>query len=473
MRSEGPRAYRFGRFVLDLQCGVLLAGDAECALRAKSFALLRLFVENAGRLIDRDEIMRAIWPGVFVSDDSIAQCVSDIRRALGSNGQQFLRTMPRRGYRFAAQVDVVACEKNAVAAPPQADVARPAAPQSGHDAERRQITAMSCGLIGLSEPVDGADLETLREAVVSLQQCISEIAARHHGFIVNRQGNTLLILFGYPAAHEYNGEEAVRAALELCAAVTAPRLGGDEPTGCRIGVATSMVIIDNPAGDGGFAPQEIVGNAPIVAARLRRSAQPNTVVIDAVTRRLIGNLFDCRDLGTMEATGTGEPMRCWQVVGASIGESRHEALRGPALSPLIGRDEETNLLFRRWRRARMGDGQVVLISGEAGIGKSRITVELEGRLGTEPHVRLRYFCSPYHQDSPLYPFADQFGRASGFAPHDPPRSGWRNSRPCLPMPRHRTRTWGLSRICSRSSSRSGTRFPTSARSARKNARWKR
>jgi len=420
MRSEGPPAYRFDRFVLDLRRGVLLADDAECALRPKSFALLRFFVENAGRLIDRDEIMRAIWPDIFVTDDSIAQCISDIRRALGSNGQQFLRTVLRRGYRFTAPVVAVELEQQVIASLPQADAPRLAVPLPQYDAERRQITAMSCGLIGLSEASDGIDLETLREAVVALQQRISDIAARHHGFIVNRQGNTLLILFGYPAAHEHNAEQAVHAALELCAEVSTPGLGTDVPVACRIGVATGMVIIGNPVGDSELAPQEIVGNAPILAARLQTSAQPNTVMIDAVTRRLIGNLFDCSDRGTTEATGGSKPTQYWEVVGTRDGESRYEALRGLALSPLIGRDEEIDLLLRRWRRAQMGDGQVVLISGEAGIGKSRLTAELEGRLKTEPHVRLRYLCSPYHQDSALYPVAEQIGRAAGFAPHDPP-----------------------------------------------------
>src|SRR5665213_310162 len=149
MRSEGPPAYTFDRYVLDLQRGVLLVADAECALRPKSFALLRLFVENAGRLIDRDEIMQAIWPGIFVTDDSIAQCVSDIRRALGGKGQQFLRTVLRRGYRFTAPVVVMEFEKNVMASAPQVDATRPAAALPavalpGYNAERRQITAMSC-----------------------------------------------------------------------------------------------------------------------------------------------------------------------------------------------------------------------------------------------------------------------------------------------------------------------------------------
>ncbi len=418
MEAEAFPAYRFDRFVLDLRRGVLLADDAECVLRPKSFALLRLFVENAGRLIDRDEILHTLWPGVFVTDDSITQCIRDIRRALKDNDQRLLRTLPRRGYRFIAPVVTEAGKS--VLAPSRVDVARPAVALPGYDAQRRQITAMSCELIGLSERAGGVDLETLREAVVALQHCISEIAARYDGIVANRQGNTLLVLFGYPAAHEHNAEQAVRAGLEMCVAVKAARPGADESTGCRIGVATGVVIIGDRGEDGEAGPREIVGNAPILAAQLQSSAQPNAMVIDTITRRLIGDLFDCRDLGTLELTHHSEATHRWQVVGERVGESRFEALRGPALSPLVGRDEEIDLLLRRWRRAQAGDGQAVLISGEPGMGKSRLTAELEGRLHTEPHICLRYFCSPHHQHSALYPFADQFRRASGFAPQDPP-----------------------------------------------------
>src|ERR1700736_5937 len=272
MEAEALPAYRFDRFVLDLRRGVLLADDAECVLRPKSFALLRLFVESAGRLIDRDEILHTLWPGVFVTDDSITQCIRDIRRALGDNDQRLLRTLPRRGYRFIAPV--VTEPGKSVVAPSQVDATRAAAALPGHDAQRRQVTAMSCELIGLSERADGVDLETLREAVVALQHCISEIAARYDGIVANRQGNTLLVLFGYPAAHEHNAEQAVRAGLELGVAVRAARPGADESTGCRIGVATGVVIIGDRGGDGELARLEIVGNAPILAAQLQLSAQP-------------------------------------------------------------------------------------------------------------------------------------------------------------------------------------------------------
>src|SRR5262249_23747222 len=164
----------------------------------------------------------------------------------------------------------------------------------------------------------------------------------------------------------------------------------------------------------------IVGDAPGAAARLLSSAPPDTVAIDGATRRLIGNLFDCRELGAIETAGGTEPMPGWQVLGESIVESRFEALRGSALTPLVGRGEEIDLLLRRWGRAKAGAGQIVVVCGEPGIGKSRLIAELEERLHGEPHLRLRYFCSPHHQNSALFPFIEQLGHAAAFARDDTP-----------------------------------------------------
>ena len=292
-----------------------------------------------------------------------------------------------------------------------------------HDAaERRQITAMSCEAIRLAARGDGIGLEDLHEAIGAFQHCVSEIVGRHSGFIASRLGNTVLVLFGYPAAHEHDAEQAIRAGLELCAAVRTLRPDADVPMRCRVGIATGMVIVGDLVAVGEVRDHGIVGDAPDLAARLQVSAQPDTVTIEPTTWRLIGNLFDCRDLGALDTNSDTEPIRRWQVLGESVVASRFEALRGSKLTPLVGRDEEIDLLLRRWARAKAGDGQIILVSGEAGIGKSRIIAAFEERLHTEPHLRLRYFCSPYHQDSALFPFIDQLGRAAGFARDDPPAS---------------------------------------------------
>jgi len=230
-------------------------------------------------------------------------------------------------------------------------------------------------------------------------------------------------LFGYPEAHEHDAEQAIRAGLELCTAVRTLRRDAGAPVRCRVGIATGTVIVDD-SDRARAAGESIVGDAPNLAARLSLSAQPDTVAIEASTRRLVGDLFKYRERGAIETDDGREPIRRWQVLGESVVASRFEALRGSALSPLVGRDEEIDLLLRRWARAKTDTGQVVLVSGEPGIGKSRIAAALEERLGSEPHLLLRYFCSPYHQDSPLFPFVEQLAHAAGFAGDDTAAAKW-------------------------------------------------
>ncbi|MBV8133872.1 MAG: AAA family ATPase [Alphaproteobacteria bacterium] len=308
-------------------------------------------------------------------------------------------------------------EAAAITPPSRVDSQPDAVAVQLHEAERRQITALWCELVGAAPRGRGVDLEDLREAVGGFQRCVSETADRHQGFVYRDLGDDALVLFGYPEAHEHDAERAIRAGLELCASVRS--LGA--PVRCRVGIATGMVIIGgDPVAVGATRGESIVGDTPNLAARLAATAQPDSVAVEPATRRLIGSLFDCRELGAIDPDGASEPMRGWQVLGESVVESRFEALRGSALSPLVGRDEEIDLLLRRWARATAGDGQIVLIPGEPGIGKSRLTAALEERLKDEPHLRLRYFCSPHHRDSALFPIIDQLGHAAGVARDDPP-----------------------------------------------------
>ena len=412
--------HALGPFRLDTRMDLLFRGSEPAALGRRAIALLRELVERPGALVSKDALIEAAWPGQAVEESNLTVQIAALRRVLGDapGGARWIETMPCRGYRFIGPV-VTEVEKG-VMAPPQLDPARDAAPTPHADPERRQITAMSCELIGMSGRAHGVALEDLREVVGAFQRCVSEIVDRHDGFVVSRLGNTELVLFGYPAAHEHDAEQAVRAGLELCAAVRTLRPGADVPVRCRVGIATGMAIIGDLSGAGALGDREIVGDAPNLAGRLQLSAQPDIVAIESTTRQLIGNLFDCRDLGAIDTIGGIEPVRSWQVLGESIVASRFEALRGSALSSLVGRDDEIDLLMRRWARARASDGQIMLISGEPGIGKSRVAAALAERLHAEPSFRLRYFCSPYHQDSALFPFIDQLGRASGFAREDPP-----------------------------------------------------
>src|SRR6202022_726079 len=228
-------------------------------------------------------------------------------------------------------------------------------------------------------------------------------------------GDGVLIYFGYPQAHEDDAERAVRAGLELVAAV------GDLKTHAalqtRVGIATGLVVVGDLIGSGASQEEAIVGETPNLAARLQGAAEPNNIVIADSTRKLVGNLFELADLGLKELKGIAGPVRAWAALRPGSVGSRFEALHASDLTELVGREEELELLLRRWSKAKTGEGQVVLLSGEAGIGKSRLTAALLERLASEPNTRLRYFCSPQHTDSALYPIISQMERAAGFA-HD-------------------------------------------------------
>jgi class 3 adenylate cyclase/predicted ATPase len=287
-------------------------------------------------------------------------------------------------------------------------------------AERRQVAVLFCDLVGFTALSARLDPEDLREVILAYQKCAAEIVCRFGGFVAQYLGDGVLVYFGYPQAHEDDAERAVRAGLELVAAVSGIRTHALLQT--RVGIATGLVVVGDLLGAGPAHERGIVGETPNLAARLQGVAEPNTVVIAESTRRLVGNLFEVQDLGTRDLKGIAGSVRAWTVLRASSVESRFEALHTGALTALVGREEELELLLRRWSRAKTGEGQVVLLSGEAGIGKSRLTAALLERLAAEPHARLRYFCSPQHTDSALYPIIGQMERAAGMVHDDSPQT---------------------------------------------------
>src|SRR5438270_645790 len=243
------------------------------------------------------------------------------------------------------------------------------------DAERRQLTVMFSDLVGSTALSTRFDPEDLQELIGAYHRVVTEVVAGFDGFVAKYMGDGVLVYFGYPRAHEDDAERAVRAGLGLIDAVGRLDVKSVELQ-ARVGIATGLVVVGDLIGKGSAQEQSVVGETPNLAARLQALAGPNAVVIAASTRRLVGNLFEYRDLGTFEVKGITGAVPAWQVLRSSALESRFEALRGSALTQLVGRDEELNLLLRRWERAKAGDGQVVLVSGEAGIGKSRLTAEL-------------------------------------------------------------------------------------------------
>ena len=291
------------------------------------------------------------------------------------------------------------------------------APVTPHDtAERRQVTVMFADLVGSTALSARMDPEDLREVIAAYRKCAAETVRHLGGFVSQYLGDGVLVFFGYPQAHEDDAERAVRAGLQLVAAVAGLRTRASLQT--RVGIATGLVVVGEIADAGGPQERGIIGETPNLAARLQSIAEPNQVIIAESTRRLLGNLFELEDLGTKDLKGIAGPVRVWAALRPSSAASHFEALHGTALTDLVGREEELELLLRRWSKAKTGEGQVVLLSGEPGIGKSRLTAALLEAIAPEPHTRLRNFCSPQHTDSALYPTIGQIERAAGFSRDD-------------------------------------------------------
>src|SRR5580704_361219 len=320
------------------------------------------------------------------------------------------------GSRFCTQCGARLGDAPAASAPSPAP-APPQATRAANVAERRQIAVMFCDLVGSTALSTQLDPEDLREVIAAYHGCAAETVTRFGGYVAKYMGDGVLVYFGYPEAHEDDAENAVRAALALISAMAElfAKSGGHQ---VRIGIATGLVVVGELLGTGEVQERNVVGETPNLAARLQSAAAPNTVVVDATTRRLAGELFEYEAIAPAALKGFAEPVTIWRVLRERTIASRFEALRAEARTPLVGRQEEMELLQRRWAQIKEGEGRVVLLAGEPGIGKSRLTAALEDNLKDETHICLRYFCQPHHQGSVLQPVIAQFQHAADFAPND-------------------------------------------------------
>ena len=287
-------------------------------------------------------------------------------------------------------------------------------------AERRHLTVLFCDLVGSTAMSTRLDPEELNEIIGAYRRCCVDVVGRARGFIAQYLGDGVLVYFGYPRASEDDAERAVSAGLALVEAVSKQRDDTGAPMRSRVGIASGLVLAGDLVAEGATREHDVVGETPNLAARLQVYAEPNTVIISGETRRLIGELFECRPLGDLSLKGFATSLQAWRVIGANPAVSRFKALRTPS-TPLADRVLETDLMMRRWQQAKAGNGCVLLISGEPGIGKSRIVQALLSGLVGEPHVRVRCYCAPTRQDSALYPVIAQLQRAASLERDDTTR----------------------------------------------------
>ncbi|MBV8613209.1 MAG: winged helix-turn-helix domain-containing protein, partial [Acetobacteraceae bacterium] len=416
MESPDPTPLCFEGFTLDPAARTLVdATGREVALRRSEYELLRAFLAAPGRALSRDHLLEAVaGRSSEPFDRSIDVLVGRLRRKIEQEPgkPRLIVTVPGVGYRFALKPQPASAET--AIAPVAPSVAPSASP------ERRQLTILRCGLCGPALLAARRDPEDLQRLLVEFHTSCAAIIQSAGGTVAKRLGETVLAYFGYPETHEDAAERAIRTALRLIDAAGALAAGHPGALQARAGIVTGLVLIGDLLGIGSGEPT-VVGETPDLAARLLASAEPGTVLIGAPTRRLVGETFQCRERASLVLDGLADPLPAWEVIGEGVA-SRFEALRGHAITELVGREEELSLLLRRWAQVKAGAGRVVLVTGESGIGKSRLIRAVQEQLDSETPLLLRYSCAPHHRDSALYPVITQLGHVAGFGRDDVPET---------------------------------------------------
>ena len=413
-----PEILSFDGFTIDLAGRSLRdSSGSEVPLTRAEFALLVVLARHSGRVLSRDQLLdAALGRRAEPYDRSIDVLVGRLRRKIEPDPKapRLIVTMLGEGYKFAAQLRANRSPARTTFGEPAEEEPRARPPSI----ERRQLTVMSCSLVGSTALASRLDPEDLRVLFADYHRCCAEVVAPFGGMVALFSGDRVLAYFGYPEAHENDAERAVRAGFALIDAVAKLDMRLAPSLHVRLGIASGLVVAGGAALGGAVHEPVAIGEAPELAAQLQSIAPPDAVVIAASTRDLVRGLFDYHLVGPLALEGLAEPVPAWQVVGTSAAESRFEALRDRGLTPLIGRDEEIDLLLRRWQQVQSGEGRVVLISGEPGIGKSRLVRALRDRLTND--AVLSFYCSPNYRDSPLYPVITQLERAAGFRRDDNP-----------------------------------------------------
>src|SRR3984957_459802 len=305
------------------------------------------------------------------------------------------------------------------AAPTPSKPSAPEGPESG-DAERRQVTVLFADMVGSTALSGKVDPELLGGLIRRYQDAVAGAIGRYGGFVAKFMGDGVLAYFGFPRAFEDAAERAVRAAIAVLAEVGGIELPDQTRVQTRVGIATGLVVVGEIIGTGSAQERTIVGETPNLAARLQALARPDTILVSETTQNLLRGMFELEHTGGHELKGFAGPVRAWRVRCEASVESRFAAARAGGNLPLIGRAHEMGLMRERWQLARQGEGQIVTVVGEAGIGKSRSIEALQEALAGEPHVRLNLQCSPHHGDNALFPVIQYLSRAARFAAADTP-----------------------------------------------------
>ncbi|HKM71636.1 MAG TPA: adenylate/guanylate cyclase domain-containing protein [Stellaceae bacterium] len=363
-----------------------------------------------------EDVRRVLISGLHIATDLDGEFL--VLAADGRAARPEPMALPQRfpALRHAEKPTALAAERDLPAtAPVSAVIAAPS------DAERRQLTVMFCDLVGSTALSTAMDPEDLRDVIASYQTRCSAAIRRYDGFVAKYMGDGILVYFGYPRAHEDEAERSVRAGLDIVDAMAELNAAVPRPPGVelavRIGIATGPVIVGDQIGEGTASETAVVGETPNLAARLQALALPNQIVVSAATRAMLGDHFDLEDLGGYELKGFAEAVPAWRVLAARDVESRFAATRTGSSAPLVRRQEEMGLLLRAWDGGSRGRGQVVLIQGEAGVGKSRLVEGLREAAGKD-HIWVAIRCSPFRTASAFHPIVEHLKRVFGWQPED-------------------------------------------------------
>jgi class 3 adenylate cyclase/DNA-binding winged helix-turn-helix (wHTH) protein len=419
--------WHFGPFRLDLSNACLWRAEQPVPLRPKTFALLAYLVARAGQLVTKEALLDAVWPETAVGDGVLKTSMHELRKAIGETAKapRCIATVQGRGYRFLAPVAVYTdavpgptgpvppgAPQTPLVAPPV--VGPPPVALPPPEAERRHLTVLFCDLVDSTRLASQLDPEDLREVVRAYHQTCAEVIERFDGYLAQYLGDGVLVYFGYPQAHEDDAQRAVRTGLGILHALgslnTRLPLPPGERIAVRLGIHTGLVVVGD-VGAGARHEPLALGETPNIAARLQHLAAPNALVISAVTWQLLGGFFACQSLGPRRLQGRAQPLEVYQVLSEHTARGRLEAAGSTGLTPLVGREQEVALLRERWTQVKDGFGQVVLLSGEAGIGKSRLVQVLKEHVATEPQAWLTPCqCLPYYQNTALYPWIELLER---------------------------------------------------------------